>query len=85
VIKTLPKQWRRQFVPAPDHARAVAGDLVPEGSIVDAVADALRRRTGVVVPAVTFDLSRSRTISGSPSASSTGRARSRRARTWTLA
>jgi ATP-dependent helicase HrpA len=29
LIKTLPKQWRRQFVPAPDHARAVADDLVP--------------------------------------------------------
>ena len=57
LIKTLPKQWRRQFVPAPDHARAVAGDLVPDGSIVDAVADALRRRTGVVVPVDAFDLS----------------------------
>jgi ATP-dependent helicase HrpA len=34
LIKTLPKQWRRQFVPAPDHARAVAGDLVAAGSIV---------------------------------------------------
>jgi ATP-dependent helicase HrpA len=56
LIKTLPKQWRRQFVPAPDHARAVAGDLVPEGSVVTAVADALRRRTGVIVPADAFDL-----------------------------
>ncbi len=56
LIKTLPKQWRRQFVPAPDHARAVAGQLEGTGSIVEATADALRRRTGVVVPAEAFDL-----------------------------
>jgi ATP-dependent helicase HrpA len=56
LIKTLPKQWRRQFVPAPDHARAVADDLVPAGSVVQAVADALRARTGVVVPVDAFDL-----------------------------
>ncbi|MGI8986218.1 MAG: ATP-dependent RNA helicase HrpA [Nocardioidaceae bacterium] len=56
LIKTLPKQWRRQFVPAPDHARAVAGQLGGTGSIVVATADALRRRTGVMVPVEAFEL-----------------------------
>ncbi len=58
LIKTLPKNWRRQFVPAPDHARAVLPELRTDEPFVDAVADALRRRTGVVVPTDAFDLTR---------------------------
>ncbi|MDQ3628865.1 MAG: ATP-dependent RNA helicase HrpA [Actinomycetota bacterium] len=56
LIKTLPKQWRRQFVPAPDHAGAVVGQLSGTGSIVVATAEALRRRTGVMVPVEAFEL-----------------------------
>ena len=56
LIRTLPKALRRSFVPAPDHARAVLPELTGNGSPVEQLADALRRRTGVVVPHDAFDL-----------------------------
>jgi ATP-dependent helicase HrpA len=56
LIRSLPKQWRRQFVPAPDHARTVVEHLKPgAGSLPDAVARELRRQTGVDVPVDAFD------------------------------
>jgi len=59
LIRSLPKSWRRQFVPAPDHARAVLDRLAPgERDLIPALADELRRMTGVVVPAEAFDLSK---------------------------
>jgi len=59
LIKSLPKEWRRQLVPAPDHARALLERLTPgDRPLVDAVADELRRMTGVVVPPDAFDLDR---------------------------
>jgi len=52
LIKTLPKQWRRNFVPVPDFARAfVALEISPEQPLVDCLARELERMTGVRVPA----------------------------------
>lgn len=57
LIKSLPKDLRRNFVPAPDTARAVVGSLDPgAGSLLDALQRELRRRTGVLVPVDAFDL-----------------------------
>ena len=48
LIRSLPKPLRRNFVPAPDVARAVLARLVPgEEPLVDALARELRRATGV--------------------------------------
>jgi ATP-dependent helicase HrpA len=50
LIRTLPKQVRRNFVPVPDYTRAVLEDAVPlQGPLLDALTDHLRRLTGVVV------------------------------------
>ncbi len=57
LIKSLPKDLRRNFVPAPDTARAVLPELEPGTEpLLDALQRALRRRTGVVVPVSAFDL-----------------------------
>jgi ATP-dependent helicase HrpA len=57
LIKSLPKDLRRNFVPAPDTARAVVASLDPgAGSLLDALQRELRRRTGVLVPSDAFDL-----------------------------
>ncbi|MCV7419615.1 ATP-dependent RNA helicase HrpA [Mycobacterium yunnanensis] len=59
LIKSLPKDLRRNFVPAPDTARAVVGSLDPSaGSLLDALQRELRRRTGILVPVDAFDLSK---------------------------
>ncbi|MFY0405535.1 ATP-dependent RNA helicase HrpA [Solicola sp. PLA-1-18] len=55
LIRTLPKTWRKQFVPAPDYARRVLERIgSTEGDLATTVADELRRMTGVVVPAQEF-------------------------------
>jgi ATP-dependent RNA helicase HrpA len=57
LIRSLPKQWRRQLVPAPDHARRVVEHLEPDsGPLPVAVATQLRRLTGVEVPPDAFDV-----------------------------
>lgn len=57
LIKSLPKDLRRNFVPAPDTARAILGDLDPTaGSLLDEVQRELRRRSGILVPIDAFDL-----------------------------
>ncbi|MHA7652524.1 ATP-dependent RNA helicase HrpA [Mycobacterium sp. ML4] len=57
LIRSLPKDLRRNFVPAPDTARAVLRDIDPAGEpLLAALQRELRRRTGVVVPAEAFDL-----------------------------
>ncbi|MGV0743357.1 ATP-dependent RNA helicase HrpA [Mycolicibacterium sp. XJ870] len=57
LIKSLPKELRRNFVPAPDTARAILSDLDPgSGSLLDAVQRELRRRSGILVPIEAFDL-----------------------------
>ncbi|RAV02973.1 ATP-dependent RNA helicase HrpA [Mycolicibacter senuensis] len=59
LIRSLPKELRRNFVPAPDTARAVLPALDPDsGSLLVALQRELRRRTGVLVPIESFDLTR---------------------------
>lgn len=59
LIRALPKAIRRNFVPAPDHARAVLPALDPEaGPITDELGVALRARTGVAIPPQDWDWSR---------------------------
>jgi ATP-dependent helicase HrpA len=57
LIRGLPKDLRRLFVPAPDTARAVLADLGdPEGDLLDALSRALGRLAGAPVPRSAFDL-----------------------------
>ncbi|MUL83054.1 MULTISPECIES: ATP-dependent RNA helicase HrpA [unclassified Mycolicibacterium] len=59
LIKSLPKDLRRNFVPAPDTARAILGDINPSAeSLLDEVQRELRRRSGILVPIDAFDLSK---------------------------
>ncbi|MEJ2380382.1 MAG: ATP-dependent RNA helicase HrpA [Gammaproteobacteria bacterium] len=52
LIRGLPKNLRRNFVPAPDFAAACRQALNPgQGGLVDALGAQLRRMTGVEVPA----------------------------------
>jgi ATP-dependent helicase HrpA len=56
LIRTLPKQLRTRFVPAPDVARAVLGRLTPErGDLLDALGAELGRLAGVPVPRDAFE------------------------------
>ena len=59
LIRSLPKQIRTSFVPAPNHARAFL-ESVPPGQepLLDALERFLRARTGVVVPRQAWDWSR---------------------------
>ena len=57
LIRSLPKDLRRNFVPAPDTARAVLAAIDPAREpLLDALQRELRRRTGVLVPIDAFDL-----------------------------
>jgi ATP-dependent RNA helicase HrpA len=57
LIRSLPKDLRRNFVPAPDTARAVLAAIEPGAEpLLEAVQRELRRRTGVLVPIGAFDL-----------------------------
>jgi ATP-dependent helicase HrpA len=59
LIRSLPKDLRRAFVPAPDAARAVTARLgEPHGNLLDAVRAELGRLGGVPIPRDAFDLSR---------------------------
>jgi ATP-dependent RNA helicase HrpA len=59
LIRSLPKDLRRLFVPAPDTARAVLARLgQPHGNLLDALAAELGRVAGVPVPREAFDESR---------------------------
>jgi ATP-dependent helicase HrpA len=59
LIRSLPKQLRRSFVPVPETARAVAARLDPvDGDLLDALAAELGRRGGVTIPRSAWDLSR---------------------------
>ena len=57
LIRSLPKNLRRNFVPAPDTARAVMAGI-DQGAepLLDALQRELRRRSGVLVPIDAFDL-----------------------------
>ncbi len=57
LIRSLPKDLRRNFVPAPDAARAVLAGIDPAGEpLLPALQRELRRRSGVLVPIDAFDL-----------------------------
>ncbi|MEB3019505.1 ATP-dependent RNA helicase HrpA [[Mycobacterium] crassicus] len=59
LIRSLPKELRRNFVPAPDTARAVLPAIESAtGPLLEALAAELRRRTGVLVAADAFDLAK---------------------------
>lgn len=50
LIKSLPKQLRRNFAPAPDHARQVLARIDPsDGPLLEVLSDELEVMTGVVV------------------------------------
>jgi ATP-dependent helicase HrpA len=57
LIRSLPKELRRNFVPAPDTARAVLATLEPGTEpLLQSVQRALQRLSGVLVPIEAFDL-----------------------------
>jgi ATP-dependent helicase HrpA len=57
LIRSLPKDLRRNFVPAPDTARSVLASIDPANEpLLDGLQRELRRRTGVLVPIDAFDL-----------------------------
>ncbi|CAN5160789.1 ATP-dependent RNA helicase HrpA [soil metagenome] len=57
LIRSLPKELRRNFVPAPDTARAVLSALSPEaGPLLESLQRELQRRSGILVPIGAFDL-----------------------------
>lgn len=57
LIRSLPKELRRNFVPAPDTARAVLTGIDPAREpLLDALQRELRRRTGILVPIDAFDM-----------------------------
>ncbi|WP_177426659.1 ATP-dependent RNA helicase HrpA [Knoellia remsis] len=60
LLKSLPKATRRHFVPTPDHAHAALAQAGPAGDqpFTDALATALKERTGVTVPAGEWDWAR---------------------------
>ena len=57
LIRGLPKDLRRQFIPAPDTARAVLATLgEPRGDLLDALSAALGRLGGVRIPRSAWNL-----------------------------
>ncbi|RTZ74221.1 MAG: ATP-dependent RNA helicase HrpA [Gammaproteobacteria bacterium] len=57
LIRSLPKSLRKQFVPAPDHARQARARLTPgDTPLVQALGRVLRELTGVQVPEDAWDL-----------------------------
>ena len=59
LIRSLPKQLRVNFVPAPNHARAFLDTVSPgEEPLLDALERFLRATTGVVVPREAWDWSK---------------------------
>ncbi|MGH3467196.1 MAG: ATP-dependent RNA helicase HrpA, partial [Thermocrispum sp.] len=59
LIKALPKQLRRELVPAPDTAKAVVDPLERhDGSLLDALGDELFALKGVDVPPEAWDLTK---------------------------
>jgi ATP-dependent RNA helicase HrpA len=59
LIRSLPKELRREFVPAPDVARAVVPRLgEPHGSLLDALGAELGQRGGLRIPRDAWDTAR---------------------------
>ncbi|WNC70213.1 ATP-dependent RNA helicase HrpA [Thalassotalea nanhaiensis] len=58
LIRSLPKQQRKNFVPAPNYANACFETIAPSmGSLVDAIEKQLLRMTGVRIPENSWDFS----------------------------
>ncbi|MDX3774524.1 ATP-dependent RNA helicase HrpA [Chromatiaceae bacterium AAb-1] len=58
LIKLLPKQYRRNFVPAPDYAGALLQSITPEdGPLLAAMTSRLKRMSGVTIPDDAWELS----------------------------
>jgi ATP-dependent helicase HrpA len=56
LIRSLPKHLRRLFVPAPETAKAVLGQLgQPRGDLLDALGARLHRISGVPIPRTAWD------------------------------
>ncbi len=59
LLRSLPKELRRNFVPVPDTARAVLKELAAaQEPLLQGVQRVLHRRTGVLVPVDAFDWSK---------------------------
>jgi ATP-dependent helicase HrpA len=59
LLRGLPKDLRRSFVPVPDTARAVLAELTPgQEPLLTGLQRELHRRTGVLVPLDAFDLTK---------------------------
>lgn len=57
LIKCLPKQLRKNFVPAPNYADALMNAISPEqGALLDTVERQLKRMSGVTIPRESWDL-----------------------------
>ncbi|MFC4656498.1 ATP-dependent RNA helicase HrpA [Rheinheimera marina] len=51
LIKCLPKQYRRNFVPAPNYADALLQSIQPEdGALLEVMTQRLKRMSGVTIP-----------------------------------
>jgi len=48
-IRSLPKQVRKQFVPAPEYAKACIESLSPDLPIIEAISQSLKRMTGCTI------------------------------------
>src|SRR5699024_9290514 len=56
MIRSLPKRLRRNFAPAPDHARELLARVSPsDGPLREVLSDGLERMTGVPVPPDEWD------------------------------
>lgn len=56
LIKSLPKQYRRNFVPAPNYADALLQSISPaDGNLLDAMSNRLKRMSGVTIPEDSWD------------------------------
>jgi ATP-dependent helicase HrpA len=57
LIKSLPKNLRRNFVPVPQYVTAVLEVVEPgEGQLLSALSEAIKRKTGVEVPQDAWDM-----------------------------
>lgn len=58
LIKSLPKRYRRNFVPAPEYAKAFLQSAVPfERPLIEALSKELLRMSGITIPDDAWDLS----------------------------
>lgn len=57
ILRRLPKQWRRQLVPIPDFARAIAERIAQEeGNLCECIKEAILVMKGLSIPLEAFDI-----------------------------